>query len=122
MEANKEDEQKKSKLSRFLAFICCASRCKPVDDDDDDDKKHDLVITRVYQSKSLTELAQQRNELKSPKAVRSEITADEVEKRAKAETGKNKRRFKLFRKWRGRREVKSVTPRVQGELEVDCRW
>jgi hypothetical protein len=112
--ANEED--KKSKMSKFLAFIYCASKCKQ---DDDDDKVHDLFITRVYQSKSLTELAQLRKELNSPKAVRSVITADEVEKKKKNESGKSKRRFRFFRKWGARNAEKADTPRAQEELEVD---
>ena len=108
-------EVNRTLLSRFISFICCASCCK--DDEHEDD---DLVITRVYQSKSLTELNTLKRNASSPKAVRSETTAAEVEKAASKEK-KNKRRFWHFGKWGKKEKEEQENPSQEevGEIEID---
>jgi hypothetical protein len=79
-------KENRSLLSRFITFICCVSCCKTEAVDDE------LVITRVYQSKSLTELNERKREIISPEASKSEIAAADIEKSMHKQK-KRKRRF-----------------------------
>lgn len=84
------DKRKRSSMSRCTAVMCSPLFCKPKKDDH-------IIITRIYQSKSLTE--QNARKLILPKATFSEITAVELEKSFKKEKIR-KRRFWHFGKWK----------------------
>ena len=97
------DKERRSLISRCTTIICSPPFCKSSKDDEKDD---DIIVTRVYQSRSLTEQNSRKTKLVLPKVTFSEITAADLEKSFKKEK-KRKRRFWHFGKWKwnGRNDV-----------------